>query len=78
MQTQIVKRRHPQQKDDFALANHGSVILLKPISQAGIDWVEAKIGANNGYQPFYPTVLLEPRYVDDVLQGIRKQGLVAR
>jgi hypothetical protein len=27
---------------------------------------------------YYPTVILEPRYLDQILGGIRKCGLVAR
>lgn len=73
-----VKRRHPKDKDDFAVANHGSIVLLTPITPAALAWVEKCIGADNGYQPYYPTVVLEPRYMEDVLVGIRKQGLVAR
>jgi hypothetical protein len=73
-----VKRRHPNQKDDFAVSNHGSVILLKPITHAAIKWVQRCIGADNGFQPYYPTVILEPRYMDEVITGIRKRGLVAR
>ena len=60
------------------VANHGSIILLKPITQAAVDWVQRHIGADNGYQPYYPTVILEPRYLDSVIAGIRRKGLVAR
>jgi hypothetical protein len=66
-----MKRRNAKQKDDFAVSNHGSVILLKPITQDAIKWIERHIGADNGYQPYYPTVILEPRYLDQVIIGIR-------
>jgi hypothetical protein len=48
------------------------------LTKPGFRWIEKHIGADNGYQPYYPTVILEPRYVDDVLGDIRKKGLVAR
>jgi hypothetical protein len=73
-----VKRRHPNQKDDFAVSNHGSIFLLRPITQPAVDWIERHIGADNGFQPYYPTAIIEPRFMDDVLVGIRKLGLVAR
>jgi carotenoid cleavage dioxygenase-like enzyme len=74
-----VKRRHPNQKHDFAVSNHGSIFLLKPITNAAIKWVERCIGADNGYQPYYPAaVILEPRFMDEVITSIRKLGLVAR
>jgi hypothetical protein len=40
--------------------------------------IEKHIGADNGYQPYYPTVFLELRYPDGVIAGIRRKGLVAR
>jgi hypothetical protein len=74
-----VVRRHPTKtKDDFAVSNHGSIFLLKPITPAAIKWVECCIGADNGFQPYYPTAIIEPRFMDDVLVGIRNLGLVAR
>ena len=57
---------------------HGAIILLCPLTKPGFRWIEKYIGADNGYQPYYPTVILEPRYIDDVLVDIRKKGLVAR
>ncbi len=65
-------------KWDFRVEHHGSVCLLVPLSGPGRAWVNKNIGADNGYQPYWPTVILEPRYLDDVLVGIRRKGLVAR
>ncbi len=31
------KRRPPMAKADFRVDNHGSIILLRPLTQAGID-----------------------------------------
>jgi hypothetical protein len=65
-------------KWNFHVEFHGAILLLIPLSDGGLRWVERCIGADNGYQPYYPTVVLEPRHMEDVLQGIRKLGLVAR
>ena len=65
-------------KSDFRVENHGSICLIVPLSTAGIQWIEVHIGADNGYQPYYPTAIIEPRYLNDVLVGIRQDGLVAR
>ena len=65
-------------KWDFRVEYHGSICLVVPLSRRGCAWINKNIGADNGYQPYYPTVILEPRYLDDVLGGIRKFGLVAR
>jgi hypothetical protein len=65
-------------KWDFRVEHHGSICLLVPLSGPGRAWVNKNIGADNGYQPYYPTVILEPRYLDGVIAGIRRNGLVAR
>jgi hypothetical protein len=65
-------------KWDFRVEFHGSICLLVPLSGPGRAWVNKNIGADNGFQPYWPTVILEPRYLDGVIAGIRKHGLVAR
>jgi hypothetical protein len=70
--------RKKSTKWDFRVEHHGSICLLVPLSGAGHAWVNKNIGADNGYQPYWPTVILEPRYLDGVIAGIRKHGLVAR
>jgi hypothetical protein len=65
-------------KWDFRVEHHGSICLVVPLSRRGCAWINKNIGADNGYQPYYPTVIIEPRYLDDILGGIRKFGLVAR
>lgn len=64
---------HP--KADFTVQNEGSIILLHPDTELAVHWVEDNIGQANGYQPCWPTVLIEPRYVCDILDGIQADGL---
>jgi hypothetical protein len=73
---QKTKTKIPQR--DFRVEFHGAILLLVPLSDGGLRWIEKHIGADNGYQPYYPTVVLEPRYLDGVIAGIRRKGLVAR
>ncbi len=72
------QRRAPLAKVDFTVNNHGSIVLVVPNTQAGIDWANENIGKDNGYQPYWPTMVFEPRYVDQVLDGIRAEGLTVR
>jgi hypothetical protein len=68
---------HPGKiSSDFAVENHGSIFLLKPLTPSAISWIEEHIGQDNGYQPYFPTVLVEPRYIADVVQGIQGDGLM--
>ena len=60
---------------DILIQDHGSVVLLVPETDAGRAWVEENIGRENGFQPFWPTVLAEPRYVTEIVLGARRDGL---
>jgi hypothetical protein len=63
---------------DILIANHGSVVILKPVSNQGALWLESNIGQDSGYQPMWPSVLVESRYVQAVLEGAISDGLVVR
>jgi hypothetical protein len=63
---------------DIQILNHGSLVLLKPTSDLGREWLESNIGQDNGYQPMWPTALVEPRYVSDIVDGAFGDGLEVR
>jgi hypothetical protein len=63
------------QSVDFSFENHGSICLLRPLTPAAIEWVNAQIGQDNGFQPHWPTVVIEPRYCQPILEGIADDGL---
>ena len=60
---------------DFEVQNHGSIFLLIPQSTSARIWVHDHIGKDNGYQPDYPTVVVEHRYIADIVRGIQNDGL---
>ncbi|MGH7391536.1 MAG: hypothetical protein ACREM3_19055 [Candidatus Rokuibacteriota bacterium] len=63
---------------DIHVENHGAIYLLRPQTPAGREWLEENCD-RSGYQPFTGgTLLCEPRYVDDVVQGARQAGLEVR
>ena len=57
------------------LQNEGSIILLYPQTNAARAWVEEYIGQDNSFQPYWPTVVVEPRYCGPILEGIAVDGL---
>ena len=61
---------------DFLVENHGSILILKPLSPSAVAWIEEHIGHDNGYQPHFPTVVVEPRYIAEIVQGIQNDGLL--
>ena len=72
--TEVSSQRQP----DFLLENHLSIYLLKPVSNAAKFWLEEHIGRDNGFQPYWPTVVIEPRYVTQIIEAIRADMLVCR
>jgi hypothetical protein len=59
----------------FVFENHGSLCILRPLTPQAEEWINEFIGPDNGYQPQYPSVLIEPRYVEPILQGIADAGM---
>jgi len=59
---------------DLFVENHGSIVLMRPQTEAGRAWIQEAI-SREGYQPYWPTVLAEPRYVGDILEGAIGSGL---
>lgn len=61
---------------DVTVEHHGSIVLLKPQTDVGRAWLEDNIGPDNGYQPYWPgSVVVEPRYVVDIIYGLQNDGL---
>jgi hypothetical protein len=63
---------------DFLVENHGSIFLLKPLTPTATSWVEEHIGQDNEYQPYFPTVVVEHRYIADIVAGIQNDGLAVQ
>jgi hypothetical protein len=63
---------------DFTVRDEGSILLLTPHSEPARTWIHEHIGRNNGFQPYYPTIVIEPRYLAPILEGIRDSGLEVR
>jgi hypothetical protein len=66
---------NPARPPDVLIENHGTIFLVRPLSGVARAWVEEHIGQGNGYQPCWPTVVVEPRYLDDIIEGMRADGL---
>ena len=60
---------------DIQIYNEGSIVLLQPKTQTAINWIEENIGQNNGFQPYWPTVTVEARFVENILCGMQSDGL---
>ena len=60
---------------DIRVEHHGSVVIIRGVTDAGHAWVEEHI-SDEGYQPIgLGARLAEPRYVADVVEGAIADGL---
>jgi hypothetical protein len=72
------KKRTAIPKANFRIEHHGSIILIVPLCASARDWLDEHLGKDNGYQPYWPTAIVEPRFLEQIMAGIRRDGLVAR
>ena len=63
-------------QSDFLLENHGSIFLLQPLSPAANDWVAENLPED--HLTFGSAVVVEPRYIADIVRGAQADGLVIR
>jgi len=61
---------------DFEIQNEGTIYLLHPNTQAAQEWVEENLPAD--VQRFGGAVVVEHRYICDIIDGIRRDGLEVR
>jgi len=74
----VIQKSRKTKSPDFEVENHGTIFLLRPISDAARAWVSEHIGQDNGYQPYYPTIVVEHRYIADIIAGIQGDRLAVQ
>jgi hypothetical protein len=58
---------------DFEVNNEGSIYLLRPLTEAASGWIGEHIPADA--QVFGEAVVVEHRYIGDIVKGIQGDGL---
>jgi hypothetical protein len=59
---------------DIQVINHGSIMIFLPKTDAGRKWVAEHIGSDA--MRWAGGVVVEPRYIDDVVTGASADGLL--
>ncbi len=59
---------------DFTVENHGSIFLLRSHSANGDEWISAHIP--DDAQTLGTAIAVEHRFIEDIVSGIRDDGLV--
>ena len=67
----------PTPPADIQCENHGSIFLIRGVSDAGQAWLDENVG-NDETQHFGNAIAAEPRYVVDIAHGAIEAGLVVR
>ena len=58
---------------DFTIQNEGSIFLLQPCTDAARSWVEEFLPEDR--LEFAGAIVVEHRYIQDIVHGIRRDGL---
>ena len=67
----------PRQAEvDLSFENHGSLFLIRPLSDAGQTWLDENIG--DDAQVFGNAIVCEPKFVEAIFRGATSEGLVCR
>lgn len=58
---------------DAFVENHGTVALVRPVSDLARGWIEDNVG--DDAQFFGGALAVEPRYVEELVEGMLADGL---
>jgi len=70
------ERRESARPADLVVVGEArsTVFLVIPTTEAGRAWVQENV-SNEGYQPWWPDVIVEHRYLTDLVEGAKAAGL---
>ena len=71
---ELKRREIPPAKPDVQVENHGSLFLLRPLSDYAADWIEWHVDVNSAMF-FGGALVVEPRYVGLIAKGMLEDGL---
>jgi len=66
-------QKRPEPAIDFSVDNHGSIIILTPLTDLAEDWVAEHI-SQDALAWGSKGVVVEPRYIGDIVSGIVDAG----
>jgi len=60
---------------DIHIENHGSIVLLQPLTPEGREAIAAVMKGNGEAMTFHGALVVEPRYVGPLVEGMLADGL---
>lgn len=74
-----------KKRPDLVVSGGGSLYTLDAFTRKGIEWVEENVDRDNAFQPYWPSsrsglhrLVIEHRYIRDIVLGAVQDGLVVR
>lgn len=58
---------------DIRIENHGTICLLRPLTEAAEEWIDEHVDTPTWWGP---AVVVEPRYVPPIIEGLQADGFV--
>ena len=52
----------------------GSLFVVNPLNDKARAWLADNVDKDEGFQPYWPTVIVEHRYIDALVGGMRREG----
>jgi hypothetical protein len=71
----VIQNSSKASAPDFVLEDCGSILFLHPQNQSATDWINSFV-SREGWQPQWPSVLLEPRYAAPLIDGLQSEGFI--
>ncbi len=59
---------------DVRIAHHGSLSMVRPLTDAARQWIDDNVGGETSW--FGGALAVEPRYLDNLIDGMESDGLV--
>lgn len=63
---------------DFSVLNEGTIAVVTPKTQEAKNWLIENVAINEETQWWGPGIVVEHRFLDDLLQGITNDGLTIK
>jgi hypothetical protein len=65
-----------EKKIDIVVRDEGSIFLVSAETEEGRDWIEENMGVGEEHTYFGGSLVVEHRYIDDIIEGMLKEGLI--
>lgn len=70
----ITEKNRSRAMTDVEVSGGGTLYRLQPLTERAKEWIEENV-SKEGFQPEWPTLYVEHRYIGDLVEAIRAEGM---